>query len=67
MADPSVTKRQSAYIRIKNGTCFDVEIIWINFNNKEKSYGVLAPNNYVDVNTYSTHPWMFRFAYTHIN
>lgn len=58
----AVTQRQPAYIRFKNNTSYDVEVIWINFDNIEKIYCVLSPNNFLDVNTYSTHPWMFRFA-----
>jgi len=54
---------QPAFIRFKNNTHYDVEIIWINVNNKEKIYNILSPNNFLDVNTYSTHPWIFKFVY----
>lgn len=60
MGDQVVTQRQPAYIRFKNNTSHDVEVIWINFNNIEKIYCILPPNKFVDVNTYSTHPWVFR-------
>lgn len=53
--------RLPAFIRFKNNTCCSVEIIWLNVNNKEETYGILPPNKFLDVNTYSTHPWIFRF------
>lgn len=59
----SNTQRQPAFIRFKNNTCYDVEIIWINIDNKEKTYNFLAPEHFIDVNTYSTHPWIFRYVY----
>lgn len=62
----SNTRRQPAFIRFKNNTCYDVEIIWINIDNKEKTYNFLAPEHFIDVNTYSTHPWIFRYVLVHI-
>lgn len=59
-----ITKKQPAYIRFKNNTCFCVEVIWINYDNKEKPFGILAPNTFLDVNTYSTHPWIFKLVLT---
>lgn len=56
------TRKLPAYIRFKNNTSFSVEIIWINHDNKEKPFGVLAPNKFLDVNTYSTHPWIFKLV-----
>jgi len=53
-------QRQPAFIRFKNNTHYVVEIIWINVDNKEKTYNFLAPKEFLDVNTYSTHPWIFR-------
>lgn len=53
-------QRQPAYIRFKNKTNYNVEVIWINVLNKEKTYCVLQPNKFLDVNTYATHPWIFR-------
>lgn len=55
--------RQPAFVRFKNKTCYNVEIIWINTNNVEETYTFLAPDHFLDVNTYSTHPWIFRYVY----
>lgn len=49
-----------AYVRFRNNTRYSVEIIWLNVNDEEETYGILPPNKFVDVNTYSTHPWIFR-------
>lgn len=57
--------RRQAFIRFKNNTCYSIEIIWINFENEENTYGILAPNKFLDVNTYSTHSWIFRFGHIH--
>lgn len=73
--------RQAAFVRFINNTRYSVEIIWINVctkdkikvhskdepevHDEEKPYGILAPDSYLDVNTYSSHPWIFRFACTH--
>lgn len=64
---------QAAFVRFINNTRYSVEIIWINVctkdklevRNEEKPYGILAPDSYLDVNTYSSHPWIFRFAFTY--
>lgn len=55
--------RQPAFVRFQNKTRYDVEIIWINSDNVEETYTFLAPDNFLDVNTYSTHPWIFRCVY----
>lgn len=55
---------QSAFIRFKNNTCFCVEIMWINSDNKEKPFGILAPNKFLDINTFAKHPWIFRLVLT---
>ncbi|XP_050533479.1 von Hippel-Lindau tumor suppressor homolog [Daktulosphaira vitifoliae] len=60
MADQPDNNRQPAYVRFKNGTCYDIEVIWINFHKKEKSYCILPSEKFLDVNTYATHPWIFR-------
>jgi len=55
-----------AFIRFKNNTRYNVEIIWMDFKNTERTYGILAPTKFLDVNTYSTHLWIFRFILIHI-
>lgn len=58
-----VNRIQPAYIRFKNTTKFHVEINWI--DKIEKQFGVLPPNQFLDVNTYSSHPWVFRLVNTY--
>ncbi|XP_025194778.1 protein Vhl isoform X2 [Melanaphis sacchari] len=53
-------RRQPAYVRFQNNTCYSVEVNWINFCNNEQPYCILDPNKFVDVNTFSTHTWVFR-------
>lgn len=59
-------KSTDAYVRIENNTCYKIEVNWIKFENKEITYCILDPNKFVDVNTFSTHKWIFRFANIHI-
>lgn len=61
-----VAQRKPAYIRFQNNTCYSVEVNWINYENKEQTYCILNPSKYVDVNTFSTHSWIFRFGNIHI-
>lgn len=58
------TNRQQAFIRFKNNTQYSVEVIWMNVDNTEETYSVLAPQTFLDVNTYSIHSWIFRFVCT---
>lgn len=60
------TQRKPAYVRFQNNTCYSIEVNWINFHNNEQTYCILDPNKFVDVNTFSTHSWIFRFANVHV-
>jgi len=61
-----IAQRKPAYVHFQNNTCYSVEVNWMNFQNKEQTYCILDPNKFVDVNTFSTHSWTFRFANIHI-
>lgn len=61
MGDQSdVAQKQPAYVRFQNNTCYSIEVNWIDFQNKEMTYSILDPNKFIDVNTFSTHSWIFR-------
>lgn len=61
-----ISQRKPAYVRFQNNTCYSIEVNWMNFHNKEQTYCILDPNKFVDINTFSTHSWTFRFANIHI-
>lgn len=53
-----------AFIRFVNKTPYDVEIYCqIKSDDQERSFGCVAPNNYVDSNTYTTYQFVFRYVY----
>ncbi|XP_056638654.1 protein Vhl [Diorhabda carinulata] len=54
----------SAYVRFINKTNRVIEIVWINYSGHYVRYRVLQKNNFVDVNTYSSHLWVAFDYYT---
>lgn len=58
---PQVSSEKSetpCYLRIKNFTEKNVNIIWVNFGGKYVSYTVIQKSEFVDIDTYKTHPWI---------
>ncbi|XP_030759487.1 protein Vhl [Sitophilus oryzae] len=53
----SVHSTQKCYVRFVNMTERTVEIMWINFIGQYVRYRILEKGNFIDVNTYKTHPW----------
>ncbi|CAG9813663.1 unnamed protein product [Phaedon cochleariae] len=54
----SLKSDEKAYIRFINKTDRTIELVWINFKGEYWRYQVLRKDEYLDVNTYKTHPWM---------
>lgn len=54
----SVECIQKAYVRFFNKTEYPVELIWINYMGEYKKYRILSTDEYLDINTYKTHPWI---------
>ncbi|XP_072392491.1 protein Vhl [Diabrotica undecimpunctata] len=48
----------SAFVRFINTTDRDVDIVWINYSGKYIRYRKLNKDNFLDVNTYNSHPWV---------
>lgn len=53
-----------SYIRFVNCTQRLVDIVWLNHEGVSVRYKTLPSKNWVDVNTYVGHPWIFRDAIT---
>lgn len=49
---------EQAYVRFYNKTDRAVEIIWINYLEEYKKYRILMKDEFVDVNTFKSHPWI---------
>lgn len=63
MGHRSITSRQQAYVRFFNKSGRQVELIWINYLGEYNKYRILNEFDYVDINTFKTHPW---FALDHL-
>jgi von Hippel-Lindau disease tumor supressor len=56
----SVEAVQKTYLTFYNATQRTVDVIWINYQGKPILYKSLLPGQFFDVDTYVTHPWIFR-------
>lgn len=54
----SVASQQQAYVRFFNKTERPVELVWINYFGEYKKYRILRKDEYLDINTFKTHPWL---------
>lgn len=62
---------ESARVIIFNRTKRPVQILWINYDAITQLYRILRPGEQLEINTYKTHPWIFRDYWTgmsmHVN
>ena len=54
----SVVANQSITLTFLNKTKSPIKITWINYNGGHESYGSLEPDQSVNQQTYTTHPWL---------
>lgn len=54
----SIACQQHAYVRFFNKSGRSVELIWINYIGEYTKYRILNKDDYVDINTFKTHPWL---------
>ncbi|XP_058800609.1 von Hippel-Lindau tumor suppressor homolog [Phymastichus coffea] len=55
----SIHNRQSSFVKFINMTSYNVNVYWIDYAGKEVAYKVLGCQDYIDINTFVTHPWIF--------
>ena len=60
-SDPSMVH---SFVRFLNCTLRRVDVVWLNYEGIGIRYRTLAPNQWVDVNTFVGHPWIFRDSIT---
>ncbi|XP_053210159.1 protein Vhl-like [Panonychus citri] len=52
------------FLNIYNLTTHAVELIWIDYEGKEQTYSILVGPKNIEVDTFETHPWIFRESRT---
>lgn len=60
----SVTSTERSYARFINRTQRNVDVLWVDFQGNHRRYKVLAPGEIYKINTFVTHPWVFRDSET---
>lgn len=56
----SLSSEKRSYVRFYNRTNRNVEIYWLDFKGQRVKYSTLKPLHSVNINTFVTHPWIFR-------
>lgn len=49
-----------AFVALKNLTQHHVDVFWINYESALIYYATMGPNGRLALDTYDTHPWVFR-------
>ncbi|XP_064103700.1 von Hippel-Lindau disease tumor suppressor-like isoform X1 [Macrobrachium nipponense] len=53
-----------SYVRFMNRTQRFVDVYWLTYHGKRQKYTTLKPGSAYKINTYVSHPWIFRDAET---
>lgn len=53
----SLRSNEKCYVRFINKTRRAIDIMWIDFTGQFVKYKLLQHGEFVDINTYKTHPW----------
>ncbi|XP_077283075.1 von Hippel-Lindau protein [Arctopsyche grandis] len=56
----SLDSEEPSHIRFVNCSYCSISIYWIDYNGKTQLYKKLEPLQFFDLNTYTTHPWIFK-------
>lgn len=55
----SIDHIDPSYVRFENKTKRNIDVVWLDYNGVMVKYGTLCPEQYLDVDTFKTHPWIF--------
>ena len=62
-ANEQVLKSQKSvhcsFVRFQNATAKGVDVIWINYEGLRVKYKTIYPGEFMDINTFVGHPWIF--------
>lgn len=48
-----------SFLRFVNKTNRNVDVVWVNYEGARVRYKTLSPDQYLDINTFAGHPWIF--------
>lgn len=60
----SQASRILSFVRFQNTTNRSVDVIWLNYDGKHVKYSTVGPRQFLDVNTFVSHYWMFKDSKT---
>lgn len=62
MADQlrSILSDEESPLNVANDSSEEVDLLWLDFDGKEQSYGTIASGESSSVSSYVTHPWIIR-------
>ena len=60
----SLNNRNPVRLLFQNNLNVDSEAIWFDFKGNAKSFGIIKAGKNMIINTFSTHPWLFKNANT---
>ena len=60
----SLPSRVKSYIRFVNKTDRTVDVVWLNYEGLGVRFRTVPPGQFVDVNTFAGHPWIFRDSHS---
>ncbi|XP_025155354.1 von Hippel-Lindau tumor suppressor homolog isoform X2 [Harpegnathos saltator] len=55
----SISNQHRSFVKFINQTFRPVRLYWIDYQGNAVNYGDLSPGDYIDINTFATHPWIF--------
>lgn len=55
---------EEAKLLVTNQSGRTIDVLWINYTAKLEKYCTMRPGDQITVNTFRTHPWIFRDCYT---
>ena len=61
----SINSNEASYVEFCSRTGRKVDILWLDYQGKKVKYATLQPGQRIFVDTFVTHPWVFRDSETY--
>ena len=56
----SIRDNTAAIVTFESKTSRNIDIFWLDYNGDRVKYSTLAPNDTFNIQSFETHPWIFR-------